>query len=284
MYTVAILYTSYSGFGTKHMSSHPLLADTGELANEIEDEESTPIPVITPDPDAEGALVPDSSDTPELQEEQPLEQTDQSNEGTIDQSTDIYSDSPKLRNRKAIISGDQNGEDVIFHEASANDDSPVTSKTVSMVSTESQIDQSIDQNEVSSESSMNQASQSLYLESLYEYIPDGTVTPPGEASFIAPESLVNGLPLKFQQLRDKMRAAPTLPPRNAITKPTRLKDSEDELSDPDESSDEDDIGALKGRGNWIPPTTLKRPPSVSWLVAFVLYLLHKFALTFSTLY
>ena len=276
-------YIATQKFGTRIFPSHPPShTDTGELANEIEDEESTPIPVITPDPDTEGALVPNSSDTPELLEELPLEQTDQSNEGTIDQSIGIYADSPKLTNRKAVVSEDQNGEDVNFQEDScANDDSVVRSKTMSIVSTKNRIDPnevsidpsevSIDPSEVSidpSGSSVNQVSQSLYLDSSYEYIPDGMVTPPGETSFIAPESLVNGLPMKFRQLRQKLKAAPMLPPRNAPTKLTRSKVSDDELSDPDESSDED-IGILEGGGNWIPPTTIKRPPSVSWLVACV---------------
>lgn len=223
-----------------------LLVHTGESINEIEDENSTPVPIITPDFEADRALVPNTYDTSVHELDPTLEQVN-INKDTTDSNTGIYSDSLKLPAKNVSEVVVENPAEGFREDSSVDDDSMLKSKTESFVSAIDGL-------------SENQASQSVYMESSFEYIPDGMMTPANDASFRA-ESLANGLPLNLRQLRQKFRA-PALPPRRS---PQRKgsKDMDDELSDPNESSDEGEVGDLEGARKWIPPPTIKRPQSVS---------------------
>ncbi len=200
--------------------------------------------MITPDQEIDRSLVPSSYDSSVQELESVYEDIDSSNKDTIDQNTGIYSDSPL--NLTTAVEDRKDTAGVVTEDLCIDDDSILKSKTESFASVDAE--------------SENQASRSVYLESSFECIPDGMVTPLGEASF-QPESLANGLPLNLRQLRQKFRT-PTLPPRREPQR-KRSKGSEEELSDQDESSDEGEMGDLEGARKWIPPKTIKRPQSVS---------------------
>lgn len=228
-----------------------------ELTNGITDEESTPVPLITPDTEIDGDLVPSLSETAlqddstdETSEEASTRKTSGEPEG---HSIDIYDSINLSSNEDANTAqnGQSEEEDCVFKHVISNDDSSVPqSMTVSTSLTDTQ----------GTTDSLNQTNQSLYLESSFEYIPDGMCTPPTEVSF-RPESLANGLPLKFKQIRNRLRA-PTLPPRSS-PKPKGSKGSDEELSDLDNSSGDESLGEVPGARGWITATTLKRPQSVS---------------------